>query len=110
MKILKSETVSFTLPKMLSSELRAITATGYYDSASEFIRDAMRNLLASRRELRIAIAVELYKKGEVSFGKAIELANTDIEIMKKILSERKIKRVSGARTKKEINKELKKIK
>jgi len=102
---MKSETISFTLPKMLSAELKAVTASGYYDSVSEFIRDAMRTLLSLRKDLRIAIASELYAKEEISFGKAIEIADTDIETMKKILAEKKIKRISGARTKKELKNE-----
>ncbi|HYN44649.1 MAG TPA: UPF0175 family protein [Candidatus Limnocylindrales bacterium] len=35
--------------------------------------------------VRIAIACELYKREEISFGKACEIASVDIEEMKEIL-------------------------
>lgn len=82
---------SFTLPEMLKKEIDVITKTGYYGSRSEFIRDAIRDFLRKNRNLRISIAVELYRAGEISLGKACEIADTDYETMKKILLDRGIK-------------------
>jgi len=42
--------------------------------------------------LRITIACELYKRGEISFGKACEIASLNIEEMKEVLYKRGIKR------------------
>lgn len=109
-KGLKSETLSFTLPKTLRLELSAIIETGYYDSVSEFLRDAMRTILIDRKDLRIAIASVLYKKGKISLGKAAEIANVNYEEMKNILFEKGIKRRSGAETKEEIGESLEKFK
>lgn len=103
----KSETMSFTLPKTLRLELSAITETGYYDSVSEFLRDAMRTILLARKDLRIAIASVLYKKGEISIGKAVEIIGSDIENVKKLFREEGIKLKRGAKTRKEIEEELK---
>ncbi|MBL7148169.1 MAG: UPF0175 family protein [Nanoarchaeota archaeon] len=100
--VIKSETMSFTVPKTLRLELGAIPETGYYDSTSEFLRDAMRTILAARKDLRVAIATVLYKKGKISLGKAVEIADVNYEEMKKILYEKGIKRKSGAETKKEL--------
>lgn len=108
-KIATSETVSFTAPPTLRMELSAIPETGYYDSTSEFLRDAMRTLLASRKDLRIAIASVLYDKGKISLGKAVEIADVNYDEMKKILVEKGIKLRRGASTKKELEEGLAKF-
>ena len=105
-KTVKSETISFTAPEMLKMELAAIPETGYYDSTSEFLRDAMRTILASRKDLRIAIASVLYKGGRISLGKAVEVADVDYEEMKKILIDKGIRIRRGGSTKKEMEEEL----
>jgi len=109
-KNLKSETVSFTLPETLRAELGAVVETGYYDSVSEFLRDAMRTILAARKDLRIAIACVLYKEEKISLGKAVEIAGVNYEEMKKILSERGIRRRSGSESVEELESRLKKFK
>src|SRR3989338_5557165 len=107
--VIKSETVCFTVPEVLRLELGAIPRTGYYDSTSEFLRDAMRTLLASRKDLRMALASVLYKDGKISLGKAVEIADVGYEEMKKILVERGIKLRRGADTSKEMNGRLAKM-
>ncbi|MBI2106982.1 UPF0175 family protein [Candidatus Woesearchaeota archaeon] len=92
-----AKNISFTAPELLKMEIEATANIGYYDNKSEFLRDATRTLLASRRDLRIAIACELYKKEKISLGKAVEIADVNYEEIKKILVERgiTIKRGSG---------------
>ncbi len=102
----KSETLSFTVPEMLRLELGAIPKTGYYDSTSEFLRDAMRTLLTARKDLRIALASVLYTEGKISLGKAVEVADVNYEEMKKIFVDKGIKLRRGAVTKKEMGEEL----
>jgi len=106
----KSETISFTLPRTLRMELGAVVETGYYDSVSEFLRDAMRTILSARKDLRIAIAVVLYKEGDISLGKAVEIAGVSYEEMKKILAKRGIRRRSGSETKEEVEEGLRRLK
>ncbi len=108
-KPVRSETISFTAPEMLKMELGAIPETGYYDSTSEFLRDAMRTILAARKDLRIAIASVLYKEGKISLGKAVEVADVNYEEMKKIFIDKGIKLRRGATTKKEMEEELGKL-
>ena len=105
-KTVKSETISFTVPETLKMELGAIPETGYYDSTSEFLRDAMRTILAARKDLRIAIASVLYKEGKISLGKAVEVADVNYEEIKKIFMDKGIKIRRGASAKKEMEKEL----
>ncbi len=104
-KTTKSETLSFTVPEMLRMELGAIPETGYYDSTSEFLRDAMRTILAARKDLRIAIASVLYKDGKISLGKAVEVADVNYEEMKKIFVDKGIRLRRGASTTKEMEAE-----
>lgn len=88
--MMASMTVSFTLPPLMKKELDVVASTGYYDNKSEFIRDAIRTLLAARRDVRYALACALYDKEEISLGKAAEMADVNIEEMKRMLHGRGI--------------------
>jgi len=107
--IMAGKTISFTAPELLKMEIEASSEIGYYDNKSEFLRDATRTLLAARKDLRIAIACELYKKEKISLGRAVEIADVNYEEMKKILAERDIKIKSGSETVEEIKKRAKNI-
>ncbi|HLC62900.1 MAG TPA: UPF0175 family protein [Candidatus Nanoarchaeia archaeon] len=103
------ETISFTAPELLKMEIEASANIGYYDNKSEFLRDATRTLLAARKDLRIAIACELYKKERISLGRAVEIADMNYEEMRKILKERDIKIKNISETINEVKKRAKKI-
>ena len=77
---------------IVSKEINVIPFTGYYKNENEFIKDAVNTLLSARKDLRIAVACELYKRDEVSFGKACEIASLDIEEMKEVLHKKGIAR------------------
>ena len=104
-----SKTISFTAPELLKMEIEASSEIGYYDNKSEFLRDATRTLLAARKDLRMAIACELYKKEKISLGRAVEIADVNYEEMKRILAERDIKIKSGSKTVAEMKKRAKSI-
>ena len=80
---------------MIEKEIHIISSTGFYKSGDEFIKDAVNTLLAARKDVRIAIACELYKRENISFGKACEIAYVDMEEMKEILHTKDIDRKSG---------------
>lgn len=86
----KSNTLSFTVPDDIKLKLDAVTSIGHYDSLSEFLRDAIRNLLADKQDLRIAIAYELHKNSKISMGKAAEIVNCSIREVKELFKEREI--------------------
>ncbi len=90
-------------------ELEIIPATGYYDTKNEFLRDAIRTLLAARPDLRIAIASELYKKEKISLSKASDIVGENIETVKKLFFKRRIKLLRGSTTKEEIENEVKRF-
>lgn len=84
---------------LIEKEIRIIPSTGLYKTGNEFLKDAVNTLLAARKDVRIAIACELYKRGEISLGKACEIASVDIEEMKEILHKKGIARKSWLKIK-----------
>jgi predicted HTH domain antitoxin len=77
---------------LVKNEIRVIPSTGFYRDEEEFIKEAINTLLAARKDLRVSIACELYKKEEISLGKACEIASLNIEEMKEVLHKRGISR------------------
>lgn len=49
----------------MEAEIEAVIKVGYYSSKSEVVKDALRLLFETRKELKIASAVELYKNGRI---------------------------------------------
>ncbi len=86
----KSNTLSFTVPDELKLKLDAITKIGYYDSLSEFLRDAIRNILTKNKDLRLAIGFELYKNKKITLGKAAEITHLSLNEIKQHFKEREI--------------------
>ena len=86
----KSNVLSFTVPHDLKLKLGAVTKIGYYDSLSEFLRDAIRNQLNKNQDIRIAIAFELHKDKKISLGKAAEIICTSIGEAKHLFKEREL--------------------
>lgn len=84
---------------LIKKEIKIIPNTGLYKSGDEFLKDAVNTLLAARKDVRVAIACELYKLGEISMGKACEIASVDIEEMKEILHKKGVVRKSGVKIK-----------
>ena len=70
MKDQHSHVVTFTAPSDLKEILECIASTGYYDSLSEFLRDAIRSTLKTNKGLAALIAFQLYKAKKISIGKA----------------------------------------
>ena len=66
-------------------------------------------MLISRRDLRVNAAIEMYRSGRVSLGRATELAGTSIFEFKEILKERGIKMVVEAPTKEEMDRQIERL-
>jgi Arc/MetJ-type ribon-helix-helix transcriptional regulator len=77
---------SYNLPELVKKEIGALVKAGYYSSKSDVVKDALRSFLYSKRNLRLAAAVELYKDGELTLGKAAEIADVGIIEFKEILA------------------------
>jgi predicted HTH domain antitoxin len=100
----------FALPTIIEKEIRALIKYGYYGSVDEAVKDAFRTLLNAKPDLRIAAAVELYKEGEVSLGKAAEIAGVTTIEFKDILADRAIRREVGSRSVEELERGVELIK
>ena len=95
-------TLTIEFPEQLNAALEVIPNTGYYTSTSEFLKDAMNTILAARKDLRVSIAIELYKKG-YSLGRVAEIADLDYEAMKEILVKSGIEIRRGVETVEELD-------
>ena len=93
-----AEVLSVTMPALLKREVEIIAKTGYYDNSSEFVRDAIRTLLSARKDVRVGVAVELYKEGIISMGKVAEVAEVSYDEASKLLRGHGVKMRGGVRT------------
>lgn len=72
----------------------------FFSSRKELDEEALRTLFEFRRDLRIAAAVNLYKREEMSLSRASELAGVSTEEMKDFLIKARIKIRRGIKEKK----------
>ncbi len=86
--------------------LNASEKPGY--RKEDLLRDAINTFLAANKELREKIAIELYKEGEISLGKASEIAGLSYEEMKELLIKNNI-RVRRAESVKELSKKAERL-
>lgn len=84
---------TFSLPEIISSEISALVRAGFYSSKSDVAKDALRCLFEHKPQLKITAAVELYNAGEVSLGKAAEIAEMSTPDFKEALAERGTARI-----------------
>lgn len=78
------------MPMTIEEEMNLLTEKGYM-TEGELKREAYRALLRERKELRVSIAIERYKKEEdITLNRAAEIAGITTEEMKHILHERGI--------------------
>ena len=54
--------------------VKVLEDTGNYAWESEVIKNALMSLFREHTELNVTVALELYKKGEVTLSKAAEIA------------------------------------
>ncbi len=100
---------SFSLPKVMEAEIEAVIKAGYYSSKSEVVKDALRLLFETRKELKTASAVEMYINGDISLGKASEIAGVTLIEFKELLTSRGIYRELEGESREEMDKKLEKI-
>ena len=101
---------TFALPTIIEKEMRALIKYGYYASIDEAVKDAFRTLLNAKPNLKTVAAIELYKEGTVSLGKAAEIAGVTTVEFKDILADRGIMREVSSRSVEELEKGVELIK
>lgn len=82
---------------------------GRYPGRKELIEDAFRTLLRTKPELKRDVAIELYKKNEVSLSRASEICGLNIEDLKELLKEKGIKISVPSIPIEEVDKEIERI-
>ena len=97
------------LPDVYESEINAIIDAGCYVNESEVIQDALKILFELRPNLKIAAAIEMYKKEEVTLGRAAEIAGMGIIEFKEALKDRGIKIIVPKTSMDELNKQVARI-
>ncbi|MBI5389698.1 UPF0175 family protein [Candidatus Woesearchaeota archaeon] len=83
---------TFSLPEVQSQTIAALVRAGFYSSKSDVAKEALRCLFEHKPTLKITAAIELYKDGQVSLGRAAELAEISTPAFKDALAERGIVR------------------
>jgi predicted HTH domain antitoxin len=73
-------------------ELNALVKAGIFRSKAEAIKEALRLLFATRPQLSIEAAIQLYKEGEVTLGRASEIAGITRWEFETLLADRGIER------------------
>lgn len=101
---------TFALPTIIEKEMRALIKYGYYASIDEAVKDAFRTLLNAKPNLKTVAAIELYKEGAVSLGKAAEIAGVTTVEFKDILADRGIMREVSSSSVEELEKGVELIK
>ena len=93
----------------LSKFDKILVRIGRYSSKSELMEDALRTLLRAKPELKRDVAIELYKKKEVSLSRAAETCGLNIEDFKELLKEKGIKIAVPSIPVEEVDEEVAKI-
>ncbi len=91
---MNTSTLALRLPGLLQAQVTAAREVGLYADEADLIADAIQMLLAARPDVRLATAGQLYQRGEISLGKAAELAGLDIINFKRALAELDIPRTA----------------
>jgi predicted HTH domain antitoxin len=73
------------------SEIDSLVRIRSYGSRDAVISDAVRALLLLKPELKIEVAIDLYKNGEISLWRAAEMAGLCLEEFKELLASRSIR-------------------
>ena len=84
---------SYSLPELVEKEIDALVKAGYYSSKSDVVKDALRTFLDKKPGLRLAAAVELYRREQVSLGKAAEIAEMSLREFKEAFASQGHKRI-----------------
>ena len=85
--------MSIVTEELMDKELKAILKAGGYGSKKAVVGHALEVLLAANPSLRLAMAAELYRTGEVTLSRASEIGGLDMESFKDHLTEKGVERI-----------------
>lgn len=78
---------------LIEKEVEAIVEVGCYTTKAEVVLEALRTLFEVKPVLRVAAAVELYRKGEVTLGRGAELAGMSFFEFEELLATKGLRKV-----------------
>ncbi len=78
--------------RTLAQRINVLVEQGIFEDEESLKNTAYQSLLTLRPELKLEIALSLYKDEEVSLGRAAEIAGLSREELKEILASRGIER------------------
>lgn len=79
-------------PYTLPQKIGLLVERGLFESEEKLRLSAYRSLFTLQPELKTELALSLYEQGEISLGRAAEIAGMSREQMKEILATRGIER------------------
>jgi predicted HTH domain antitoxin len=74
-------------------ELNALVKAGIFRNRTEAVREALRVLFATRPQLSVEAAIQLYREGDVTLGRAAEIAGITRWEFETLLADRGIVRL-----------------
>lgn len=77
---------------VMSRRMDILLERGLFEDRESLMLKAYRSLLTLQPELKIELALSLYEREEVSFGRAAEIAGVSREEMKEVLASRGMER------------------
>ena len=80
---------AFSLPPLMSKQITSLIDSGYYSSRSDVVKDAIRHLIESKKNLGIASSVSLYKEKLISKEEALMISGKTEKEFDKILRGKK---------------------
>ncbi len=95
--------------KVVKEGMDSLIHSGYFENKEKLMDEAFKTLLEVKPEIRIEVAVGLYKEGKVSLGRAAEIAGVSQEGFKNILNSRGIKREIKVQDTETLDKEVDKF-
>ena len=81
-------TSTYALPRFMETEIKGLVKSGHYSSKIEVLKDALRVLFETKPNLKISVALEMYRDNEVSLSRAAEIAGVTTVEFKEILANR----------------------
>ncbi len=96
--------------KLTEMQLAAAVRAGLFVNRDEAIQEAITTWLAVKPNIRLEVAVELFKEGEVTLERAAEIAGLNRWVFQDILTQRGIRIVLEADSKENLAAAAKEIK
>ncbi|OQX22536.1 MAG: hypothetical protein BWK75_00505 [Candidatus Altiarchaeales archaeon A3] len=94
---------------MLLKEIEAFAKLGGYKDKNEFIKETIKTFFSARKDLRVKVAIDLYRRGEVSLGRCAEIVGVSYDEAINLLTKKGIKIKRGTESVEELNEGVNKI-